>query len=53
MGMDVIGQLGGFVSNKHGASLGTPHVVGLVAINSPKGNTHCVIEEKDFHAEFD
>ncbi|KAK7083587.1 hypothetical protein SK128_018224, partial [Halocaridina rubra] len=53
MGMDVIGQPGGVVINKHGASFGTPHGVVLVAINSPKGNTHCVMEDKDFRAEFD
>ncbi|KAK7024419.1 hypothetical protein SK128_023228, partial [Halocaridina rubra] len=50
--MDVIGQLGGFMIDKHGVSFGMPHGVGLVTIKLPKGNTHCVIEDKDFHAEF-
>ncbi|KAK7084571.1 hypothetical protein SK128_027349, partial [Halocaridina rubra] len=53
MGMDVIGQLGSVMIDKHGVSFGTPHGVSLVAINSLKGNTHCVIEDKGFSAEFD
>ena len=52
MGMDVIGQLGGVTVNEHGISFGTPQSVGLVAINSPRGN-NCVIEDEDFRAEFD
>ena len=55
VGMDAIGQLGGVTINRYGVWFGTrpTQSVGLVAVNPPKNDTHCVIEDEDFHAEFD